>query len=214
MKKSDKRLKIAELGNSKNSKNAGLSLKPRVRNKIHRLFKLLREQDTKCWAIGDMCIDLLDNDKLSLGQIANLTNYSKTRISHYHLTARMFTENQRQGYTFQDSLTARQVFHSLPRLNMTPVQIRNEIVKMRNKTTKQVRSYFVHLLMKREMDQSLSKSAKTHLSKKGNLINACHHSDWRIIVPKLPSNSVNLWICDPVFGYSKEFIEGNYLSFI
>ena len=212
MKKTSKEWKTKNLRISKAEKQTQGRLNLIVRGKVKELCKLLKEQDKKCWLIGDLCIDLLDNERLSLGQIAQLTNYSKTRISHFHRTCRIFEPNDRKGYTFQDSLTARQVYLGLPRLNMTPIQIRKRIVGMRNKTTKQVRSYFVHLLMKREMDKSFAKSGKTRLQRKGQLINACHHSDWRTIVPKLPPKSVSLFICDPAFGYT-EFIEGNHLSY-
>ena len=216
MKKSHKKCKTENLRISNNRKDPRkqpqMKLDARVRAKIRELATLLKDQDGKCWEIGDLVIDLMGNEYLSLGQIAQLTNYSKTRISHFHLTARIFGPDQRKGYTFQDSLTARQVHLSLPRLYMTPLQIRKKIVKMRNKTTKQVRSYFVHLLIKREMDKSLAKSTKTQFSKKGQLINGCHHSDWQNIIPKLLPRSVSLYICDPAFGYT-EYIEGNHLSY-
>ena len=89
MKNSNNRRKIKKLEISKKKKNprtqSQIGLNSRVKDKIRKLYKLLREQDKKCWLIGDRCIDLLDNEGLSLGQIANLTNYSKTRISHFHL---------------------------------------------------------------------------------------------------------------------------------
>lgn len=209
MKKNHNNLKLADLGASSGS---GTALNRIIVEKLKKLSSLLKQQDSKCWKIGDVCIDLLDNWGLSLGEISQRVNYSKTRISHFHLTARIFGADQRKGYTFQDSLTARQVYLGLPRLNMTPVQIRNKIAKMRGKTTKQVRSYFVHLLMKREMNRSLAKSRKYQPKVTGKLINTCHHADYQSIIPKLRPNCVTVFACDPPFGH-KEYIPGNYLSY-
>ena len=180
-------------------------LSPKVLGKLKTLKKLLKQQDCKCWEIGDLCIELLDKYRLSLGQIAEFTDYSRTRISHFHLTARTFPPIHRRSYNFQDSLTARQIHNRLPRLNMTPIEIRKVIVKLRNKTPAQVRAYFIKLLTEREMNQSLAQSAKVRTI--GNaLINNCHHADWREIIPKLPDKSVQLFICDPPFSSTTGYI--------
>ena len=123
------------------------TIAPQVLSKLKTLKKLLKQHENQCWQIGDLCIELIDEHKLSLRQIGEFTDYSRTRISHFHLTARTFPNNYRKGYTFQDSLTARQIYHKLPRLNMTPDEIRNVIVKMRDKTPTQVRGYFIKILI-------------------------------------------------------------------
>lgn len=181
------------------------SLSPMVLSKLKTLKKLLTQQDTKCWEIGDLCIELLDQHHLSLGQIAQFTDYSRTRISHFHLTARTFVINNRIGYTFQDSLTARQIHNRLPRLNMTPIEIRDVIVKLRNKTPAQVRAYFIRLLTERERNQHLAHSAQSYINK-DKLINNCHHADWRDVVPKLADKSVQLFIADPPFASETGYI--------
>ena len=153
-------------------------------------------------------------DKLSLRQIGEFTDYSRTRISHFHLTARTFIAKRRIGYTFQDSLTARQIYYRLPRLNMSPIEIRDVIVKMKNKTPAQVRGFFIDILMDRERNQHLAHSAQSYVSK-DRLINNCHHGDWRTIIPDLPDQSVQLFICDPPFaspsGYLSKREETNAL---
>ena len=50
------------------------------------------------------------------------------------------------------------------------------------------------------------------LSIRDNLINNCHHSDWRHIVPKLPDKSVQLFICDPPFNMYRDKRRGGYVS--
>ena len=194
------------------SKNA---LAPKVRTKLRTLKKLLKQQDNKCWQIGDLCIELIDEYRLSLRQIGEFTDYSRTRISHFHLTARTFTTKDRKGYTFQDSLTARQIYYRLPRLNMTPVEIRDVIVKLRNKSPLQVREYFINILIENEKNHNLALSAKSYINKY-KLINNCHHADWRTIIPDLPDHSVQLFICDPPFatsfsGYKSKREETNAL---
>ena len=192
-----KQLRIGE-GGSK-------TIAPQVLSKLKTLRKMLRQQDNKCWEIGDLCIELIDDHKLSLRQIGEFTDYSRTRISHFHLTARTFTINDRKSYTFQDSLTARQIYYRLPRLSMTPVEIRDVIVKLRNKTPAQVRGHFIKLLMEKEKNQHLAHSAQSYVNT-DNLINNCHHSDWRDIVSDLSDGSVQLIIADPPFATSSGYM--------
>lgn len=187
---------------------------PQAQGKLTTLKKLINEQDRKCWEIGDLCIELIDEYGLSLAQIGGFTDYSRTRISHFHLTARTFTTNDRKGCTFQDSLTARQIYQRLPRLNMTPVEIRDIIVKLRNKTPVQVRGYFIKILMDRESNQHLAYSAQSYVNK-DKLIDNCHHADWRTVVSDLPNEAVQLFIADPPFptygGYMSKRAETNAL---
>lgn len=187
------------------------TISPEVFKKLRSLKKMLAQQDQKCWDIGDLCIELLDRDRLALGDIAHATGYSRTRISHFHLTCRLFSPDERKGYTFQDSLTARQIHISLPRLAMTPVQIRDEICKLKNKTVRQVREHFVDILVKKEMARTVADSLIAPDSGVG-LINNCHHSDWRKIIPKLPDQSVHLFICDPPFAQHKIKGKRGYVS--
>jgi DNA modification methylase len=187
------------------SKQQSKPLPLAVLNKLNSLKTLLKQQDGKCWEIGDLCIELIDEHRLSLRHIGEFTDYSRTRISHFHLTSRTFTTNQRKGYTFQDSLTARQIHRKLPRLDMSPADIRDVIIKLRNKTPTQVRAHFVNILTEQEQNQHLAQSAQSYIYK-DRLINTCHHIDWREIVPKLPDGSVQLFIADPPFATSSGYI--------
>jgi DNA modification methylase len=192
-----------ELHSNRDSNNSPTSpdkmLDKEVLSKLLHLKWLIGQQDTKCWEVGDVCIDLLENNKISPGQIAQYTSYSKTRISHFHLTCRTFPKNHREGYTFQDSLTARQIFKCLPRLNMTPEQIRDEVVLIRNKTARNVKEHFVGILTQKEMKQHMEREAIGMPDDQG-LLNHCHHADWRQIVPQLPDQSVQLFLCDPPYA--------------
>lgn len=181
------------------------SLSPSVIRKLKTLKTLLNQQDSKCWEIGDLCIELLDEHRLSLRQISEFTDYSRARISHFHLTSRTFVTNDRISYTFQDSLTARQIHRKLPRLDMTPAEIRDVIVKLRNKTPSQVRSHFIRILTEKEKNQHLAQSAQSYINK-DRLINNCHHADWRNIVSKLPDGAVQLFIADPPFASQTGYI--------
>jgi len=194
-----------------NKTNKVKSYSAAVLTKLKKLKKLILEEDSKCWQIGDICIDLMETYRLSVRQISDYTDYSKARISHFHLTARIFPAHKRKGYTFQDSLTARQIYQQLPRLHMTPVQIRKKVVRMKNKTPRKAREYFVKYLLEKELKQTFAKSAR--YSMQGNrIINQCHHADWQQIVPKLPDHSVRLFIADPPFGGYGKNNKGGYKS--
>lgn len=183
-----------------------------VLTKLQYLKKLIHEQDHACWEIGDLCIQLIDKYKLSLRQIANSVGYSRARISHFHLTARTFPLEQRKDFTFQDSLTARQIYIKFPRLNLSPFEVRNIVVKLHNKTSYQVRAYFIHLLTHQEQNQHLAESAQSYLYNKDRIINQCHHADWRTIIPQLENGSVQLFLCDPPYGsYTSRRFDTNCL---
>ncbi len=206
----DKDLRKIKLVQNKKKKTSK-KLCSAVLKKLNKLNSLLKQQDSKCWQIGDMCIELMDNYYLSLKMIAEFTHYSKARISHFHLTARTFDKKHRKGYTFEDSLTARQIWLRLPRLEMTPIQIRKIVSKLKNKRPRQVRAYFIQQLIEKEKNQSIASSSKVSFNS-GCLINNCYHSDYRDIIPKLPIGSVKVFLCDPPFGTYKKLEDGHYMS--
>jgi len=187
-------------------------LHPEVQARLKQLEKLLEKQENTCWEIGDVCIELMDKYYLSLRQIGKATNYTKARISHFHLTCRTFPKDTREGFTFQDSLAARQIYLCMSRLNMSVLEIRDRISTLKDRSTRSARAYFVKILMDREINQSIAHSAKVGIQG-GNIINHCHHADWRTIIPQLPDNSVKLFIADPPFGGYQKDKNGSYNSF-
>ena len=185
---------------------------PEVDGKLKLLRKLLKEQDSKCWEIGDLCIDLMDNHYIPLREIADRASYSKARICHFHLTARVFNQDQRAGFTFQDSLTARQIGLRLPRLGMSPVEMRDIIVKLRNKTPRQVKAHFISILYKQEQNTALAQSVRASVEGNG-VINRCYNKDWREVIPTLPDKSVKLFMADPPFSGYRDMSDGGYVSY-
>lgn len=188
-------------------------LHPVVKSKLNELKKLLDKQERTCWKIGDVCIELIDKYYLSLRQIGDATGYTKARISHFHLTCRAFPKDKREGCTFQDSLTARQIYNCMARLNMSIFEIRERISKLDDRTARSARAHFVNILMDREINQSIANSSRVGIQG-GSIINNCHNVDWRTIIPKLPDNSVKLFICDPPFGGYQKDKEGSYSSYL
>lgn len=201
-----------KLSNSVKVVKCSKSLDSDIKKRLKYLKKLVHSQDSACWEIGDLCVQLLDKYKVKLAHIANVVGYSRTRISHFHLTARSFPPEARENYTFQDSLTARQIYIKFPRLNMTPAEIRKIVVKLRNKTPHQVRAYFVNYLTEMEQNQHLAYSSQSYVYNKDSIVNQCHHGDWQNIIPQLGNCSVQLFICDPPFAaYSSKREETNCL---
>ncbi len=201
-------------GNNDNKKKVRKTrnpLHPEVQSKIKELKKLLRNQDSTCWVIGDACVELMDTYYLSLRDIGDATNYTKSRISHFHLTSRAFPHDKRDGYTFQDSLNARQIYQCMSRLNMSVFEIRDRISKLKDRTSRSIRAHFVQLLMDNEINSSIANSSKLGIQG-GKIVNNCHNSDWRSIIPQLPDNSVKLFIADPPFGGYQHAKDGTYIS--
>lgn len=217
MQMTGKVLSLKQLAKTKKASAKGRKsrnpLHPEVQSKLKELKCLLKRQENTCWAIGDVCIELMDKYYLSLRQIGEATNYTKARISHFHLTCRAFPKDKREGYTFQDSLTARQIYYCMSRLNMSVFEIRERISKLEDRSARSARAHFVKLLMDREINQSIADSVRVGIQG-GNLINNCHNADWRTIIPQLPDNSVKLFIADPPFGGYQKDKEGSYSSFL
>jgi len=179
--------------------------------KLTMLAEMLRQQDSQCWKIGDVVADLLDRHRLKLFQISAEVGYSKARLSEFHLTSRTFPPCQRDVGSFYDSLMARRVWKAIPRLEMSPMAIRSEIIKLHGKRHRQIRAYFVNILLERERKDSI-KAAGVIVNSRGGLINRAHHGDWRDVVPNLPDDSVKVFLCDPPFGGYSWRDDGGYMS--
>lgn len=195
------------------SSTAAFAGRPRsqVACKIRKLARMLKKHDRHCWRIGDLVADLVSHHRLRLGQIAKRAGYSKARLSEFHLTARTFSNDQRNEGNFHDALMARRIWKMLPRLSMTPAAIRSDITKLRGKRPRQIRAYFVKKLLEKEKRAALTNGTQVE-AQTNYLINIAHHSDWRSVVPRLPDGSVKLFLCDPPFGGYSWREHGGYTS--
>ena len=203
---------LSESTNGRGSSNDPVgSLHKKISVKLRRLKKLLRAHDRCSYAIGDLCIDLMDTHRLSLSYICRKTGYSAARISEMHLTARTFPPPQREGFSFQDSLMARRIAKRMRSLTMTPLEIRKEIARLPSKRFRDVRTHFVQKMICRERNKSLASSVGI-IEGSNDLLNRCHHGDWQDVVPLLPDRSVKLFLCDPPFGGYSWMEEGGYIS--
>ena len=185
--------------------------RPEIAGKVRKLARLLRQHDRRCWEIGDVVADLVGRHRLTLGIIAKRVGYSRARLSEFHLTARTFAADERAEGSFYDGLMARRVWQRLPRLGMTPLAIRAEIIKLRGKRARQIMAHFIAILLRREENESLSAGAELG-RRSSQLINRPHFGEWRMVVPRLPDASVKLFVCDPPFGGYSWRDDGGYLS--
>jgi hypothetical protein len=182
-----------------------------VAAKLRTLSAMLQRHDKHCWAIGDVVADLVARHRLRLGVIAKKAGYSKARLSEFHLTARTFIAEQRCEGNFYDALMARRIWKAMPRLAMTPLAIRAEIMKLRGKRPRQIRAHFVKILLRREKHEALAKGVEFE-GRAGSMINRPHHADWLAVVPQLPDSSVKVFVCDPPFGGYSWRENGGYTS--
>jgi len=183
-----------------------------ARGKIRLLRELLNDMDRHCWAVGDLCSDLIYRHRVSLGYLAQKTGYQRSRLSELSTTARAFPPQYRNRGTFQDSLMARRTAPTMTALNMTPVQIRDEILKLKNKRPVHIRRHFINRMVAMQNNDALARSVRSH--QPGQRVhNGCHHADYRDIIPSLPSHSVKLFIADPPYGgFKKKGRRGGYIS--
>jgi hypothetical protein len=178
---------------------------------MRKLAVLLKRHDRRCWEIGDVVADLVGRHRLLLSVIAKAVGYSKARLSEFHLTAKTFTPAQRREGNFYDALMARRIWKAIPRLGMTPLVIRAEIMRLRGKRPRQIRVHFVQILLERERRKALTQGRKIAPSSL-SLADRCYQSDWRDVIPKLPGGSVKVFLCDPPFGGYSWRGDGGYLS--
>lgn len=179
--------------------------------KIGQLKQLLTEYDRQCWMIADLVIDLIDKHRLSSRQLSEMTGYARNRLSEFRLTAKMFHPNDRGDSNFQNCLMARRVKRWLPRLNMSPVEIRDEIAGMCGKQIPQLKSHFTQLMFKQ--DSTTHKfNTDDECEYQDQWANKCINNDWRSVVPSLPDRSVKLFICDPPYGGYSSQEDGAYRS--
>ncbi len=176
--------------------------------KLKVLKELLAKHDLHCWKIGDVVAYLMDKKHLSLGDISIYVNYSRARLSHFHLTARTFPMPLRKGYSFQDSFTARKIHLSIPRLKMTPVQIRDIIAGLEDKSFRKVHSYFIRKLIEQEQNENIMETLRKTTS--SSIINRCYYAKWQDVITQIPSNEIKIFICDPPYSIYNKKYDGKY----
>ncbi len=183
-----------------------------VNDKLRRLSNLLKSHDKRCWDIGDLVAELIDQHRVSLGYLARQVGYSKARLSELHLTSRAFPPADRDEGNFYDALMARRIWTRLPRLGASLRSIRGSIIQMKGKRPRQIKAHFVALLLERDRSHAMATAANGDLLGGHGLIGRCHHADWRAVAPELPDGSVKLIIADPPFGGYGWQPAGGYIS--
>ena len=189
----------------------GRGLSKTATHRLEKLISLLRRQDHNAWAIGDCCIPLVDSHRVSLRTLSEITGHSRSRLCEYRLTAKVFGPAQRQGFTFQDSLLARLIQQRLKTLDMSLLQIRDEIKRLSIKRLPDAKRHFVQRLLWQERNEALAHSAALG-AQHGQVVNAVHHADYREVIPQLPDSSAKLIIADPPFGGYSWRSHGGYAS--
>lgn len=180
-----------------------------IPRKIQKLRVLLKEVDMKLWDIGDMCGDLKEHHRLPLRVVAELTGFSKSRLSELKLTSQAFPPEQRNECTFQDAMMARRVYIKWDHLGMSLVEIRRVINKLHNKRPRQILLHFATILYKREMQEALESAPKLNGESK-SVVNSTHHADWRDVIEKVQDGAVKLVLADPPYGGYKDVNDGAY----
>jgi hypothetical protein len=182
-----------------------------IDEKVRRLAELLKEHDRNCWKIGDLVAELLNRHRCSLGMLAQFTGRSKSRLSECHLNAVAFAPHQRERCTFEECNIARRIKRRFRTLDMTLLEIRDEIRRLGLRRHKTARAYFVRILTTQEENASVAESAQVAAQGRG-IIGRCHLGDYREVVPRLPDGAVKLFIADPPFGAYNWQSNGAYAS--
>ena len=109
-------------------------------------------------------------------------------------------------------MMACRIARTMTALKMTPRQLRQKISRLNNKRPAAIRRHFINILVQRQANQAQAKAVRS-LSGNKDLIDSCHHGDYRDVVPKLPLRSVKLFIADPPYGvYRRPEATGGYVS--
>jgi DNA modification methylase len=194
-----------------NRPKRNITLSKPAQAKIAKLVETVNRNENNCWTVGDICSELLERHRVPLGYLSQTTGYSKARLSEFHLTAAAFGKRHRNGFSFQNCLVARKAHKRFPSLKMSLIAVRNEVKRCNLRSYREAKTHFVAKMVRQQAKQSFVAAAKICMHA-DQIINQCHHSDYRQIIPKLPDQSIKLLMADPPFSVYRHRAKGEYIS--
>lgn len=167
-----------------------------ARSLLSKLQRLLSGAAEQAFAIGDVVNQLKSEHGLCVKEIAGYLGASRQRLSEMRRTAAAFPARERRHEVDFHFYTI--AGRAARRLGMKPAAVLREVLKQKLQSTRQATAFLAQKIRERER---LAKMGSAQSGPEdGDLINRCHHDDYRQVVARLEARSVNLVVADPPYG--------------
>lgn len=159
----------------------------------------LAESDTdadRAFAIGDLVELATKKHKVRVADLVKQVRLSRQRMCECRVTAVAFKgQSRKQDVPFHFYTIAARAARTF---QMSPVEALKKVTAEKLETTRQASRYFAELRRASENREALGKSALL-LAKQDELIDRCHHEDFRTVLARFDPGSVKLVIADPPY---------------
>jgi DNA modification methylase len=172
-----------------------------VQKLVAELKKLAKDDADRGFEIGDLVEKATTKHKLRVEDLVKEVGLSRQRLCDCRMTARAFRgKARRKGVAFHFfTLAAR----AAKKAGMDPDEALETIVRQGLQSTRQASKHFAK--MKRELDNGKAlENAALLVAKHGDLLDRCHHDDFRNVVARLEPASVKLVIADPSYDGTRK----------
>jgi DNA modification methylase len=165
---------------------------------IAELNKLAEEDDDagRGFRIGDVVETATKAFKVRVRDLQKKVRLSRTRMCDCRTTAIAFAgESRKVNVPFHFfTLAAR----AATKFGMTPEEALQKVTEKGFDSTRQVSRFFADMRRAQDNGEALEKSALL-VAKHGDLLDRCHHDDFRNVIARLEPASVKLVIADPSY---------------
>lgn len=168
---------------------------------VAELKTLAQDDKNRGFEIGKLVERATNDCGLKVSELVKQVGLSRTRLCDCRITAVAFP-NQSQSKDIPFHFFT-QAARAAKKFDMTPDGALKVIKKGGFQSTREVSRHFGELGRRKDEGEALTKAALL-LAQNGELLNRCHHSDFREVLPRLSDGSVNLVIADPPYDGARK----------
>lgn len=174
---------------------------PAVLKLVAELKKLAENDKDRGFEIGDLVEIATTKHKLRVSDLVKEVGLSRTRLCDCRITAVAFRGKSRQKpapFHFF-TLAAR----AAAKFGIAPEKALEMVTQQGLQTTREASACFAQLHRRQDNGQALEKAGLL-VAKHGDLLDCCHHADFRDVVARLEPGSVKLVIADPAYDGARK----------
>lgn len=187
---------------------------PAVQKLVAELKELAQDDKNRGFEIGDLVETATTKHKLLVADLVKEVGLSRQRLCDCRITAVAFrgkSRNRPVPFHFF-TLAAR----TAKKFKMEPEKALETVAQQEPQSTREASSCFADLRRRQQNGQALE-HAGLLVAQHGDLLDRCHHDDFRAVVSRLEPASVKLVIADPSYdgarksttSATKRTIDGN-----
>jgi DNA modification methylase len=180
-----------------------------VRQAFRRLARALASEQEQAFMIGDLVNVLKEDHGLAVKQIAAEVGGSRQRLSEFRRTAAAFPKNERRrgvDFCFY-TVSAR----AATRLRIAPAAALRMVLKHAMGSTREATAFLAQRIRAKEAAEA-GASAALVMAKGSEIVDRCHHEDFRKVLPQLADRSVKLVVADPPYGTYGKLADGRHTT--